>query len=172
MKRKTFFMGLLLALGILIAGVATAPGADDLLAPYEAGERAFRRAEIGDKIVYFHQRTIGEAIVEKDFIVYQFDSDTKALLDKKVHWRPEIPEDPAYAAPAITKELAEAMAEGEAVFSQLYIVSPESDVFPLDPTPENPCWVVRSAKDGRTIVTIINAVTGEFLGYGMQPPQQ
>jgi len=163
-------MGLVLAVGILIAGLTAAARADDLLAPYEADEREFRRAEVGDKIVYFHQRMIGDAIVEKDFIVYQFDRDTKALLDKKVRWRPEIPEDPAYAVPVITKELAEAMAEGEVVFSQLYIISPESDIFPLDPPPENPCWIVRSIKDGRTIVTIIDAVTGEFLGYGTQPP--
>ena len=164
-------MGLVLAVGILIAGLTAAARADDLLAPYEADEREFRRAEIGDKIVYFHQRMIGDAIVEKDFIVYQFDRDTKALLDKKVRWRPEIPEDPAYAAPVITKELAEAMAEGEVVFSQLYIISPESDIFPLDPTPENPCWVVTSVQDGNTVVTIMDAVTGEWLGYGVPPPQ-
>jgi len=32
--------------------------------------------------------------------------------------------------------------------------------------------VVRSVKDGNMIVTIIDAVTGEFLGYGVPPPKK
>ena len=63
------------------------------------------------------------------------------------------------------------MAEGKVQFSKLYIISPESDVFPLEPTPQNPCWVVRSISDGTPIVTIIDAVTGNFLGHGVLPPQ-
>ncbi len=39
------------------------------------------------------------------------------------------------------------MAAGDALFSGLYMISPESDVFPLDPPPLNPCWVVRSVTD-------------------------
>jgi hypothetical protein len=158
-----------LSISLLIHGIVAAMANDDLLAPYETGDRKFVRREIGDKIVYFHQRTIGDAIVEKDFIVYQFHKDTKQLLNKKQHWRTGLPE---HVASKITKKQAEAMAEGEVDFSQLYIISPESDIFPIEPTPENPCWVVRSTKDSRIIVTIIDAVTGEFLGYGMRPPQQ
>lgn len=62
------------------------------------------------------------------------------------------------------------MAEGEVQFSELVIISPDSDVYPLEPVPENPCWVVRSTVDGAPVVTIIDSVTGEFLGYGVPPP--
>ena len=168
-KFKVLRIGLMLAISLLIAGIAVAGNIDDLLGPYEAGDKNFERIEIGDKIVYYHQRMIDNAIVEKDFIVYQFHKDTKQLLNKKQHWRTGLPE---HVAPKITKKRAEAMAKGEVDFSQLYIISPESDIFAIEPTPENPCWIVRSTKDGRTIVTIIDAVTGEFLGYGMRPPQQ
>ena len=168
MKRKTVFQGLVFALSLLMVGIALAAASNDLLAPYETGEREFKGYEIGDKIVYFHQRMLNGAIVEKDFINYQFDRDTEELLDKKVHWRKDLPE---HVAIKVTKEHAESMAEGEVQFSKLYIISPESDVYPLEPTPENPCWVVRSISDGSMIVTIIDAVTGNFLGHGVLPPQ-
>ena len=158
----------MLVISVLIVGIAMAAGSDDLLRKYEASERKFEKFEIGDKIVYFHQRMIGDAIVEKNFIVHQFDKDTNELLDKKVHWRSDPPK---HVATVITKEQAESMAEGEIRFTALYIISPESDVFPLEPTPQNPCWVVRSVKDGNMIVTIIDAVTGKFLGYGVRPPK-
>ena len=36
----------------------------------------------------------------------------------------------------------------------------------IDPTPENPCWIVRSVDwKGKTITTVIDAMTGEILGY-------
>ena len=64
------------------------------------------------------------------------------------------------------------MAPGDIQFTKLYIISPDSDVFPLDPTPENPCWVVRSTDmdTGYPVVTIIDAVTGEKLSNGVPPP--
>ena len=175
-KRGTHFHGALLIIvglavvvGALIGGIAMAAPSNDLLAPYETGEREFKRFEIGDKIVYFHQRMLNGAIVEKDFINYQFDKDTEQLLDKKVHWRTDLPE---YVPRAeISREEAESMAEGEVLFSKLYIISPESDVYPLEPTSQNPCWVVRSVSDGTPIVTIIDAVTGKWLGYGIPPPK-
>ena len=139
----------------------------DLLAPYETGEREFRKLEIGDKIVFFHQRMVGDAYVEKDFIVYQFDGESGELLARKVHWRNDVPQ---YMAPGITKEQAEAMVEGEVESSELWIISPESDIFPIEPAPENPCWIVRSNEDGNMAVSIIDAVTGQFLGHGVQPP--
>ena len=108
------------------------------------------------------------AIVEKDFIVYQFDRDTNELLDKRMHWRPDVPEK---AVPVVAREQAEFMAEGEVRFAELYIISPDSDVFPLDPSPQNPCWVVRSVRDGDILITIVDAETGRHLGYGVPPPQ-
>lgn len=159
--------GLVFVMSVLMAGTAMADR-DGLILKYEPGQREFKRYEIGDKIIYFHQRMIDDAIVEKDFINYQFHRDTKELTDKKMHWRKDLPE---HVAPVITKEQAEYMAEGEVQFSRLYIISPKSDVYPLDPTPENPCWIVRSISDGNMIVTIIDAVTGKMLGYGVPPPK-
>jgi hypothetical protein len=60
--------------------------------------------------------------------------------------------------------------KGEIQFSELYIILPDSDVFPIEPTPINPCWAVRSIIDGMLTVTIIDAVTGENLGNGVPPP--
>jgi len=161
-------MGLLFVVSVLIFKISVAVGSNDLLREYETSEREFKRFEIGNKIVYFHQRMIDNAIVEKDFIVYQFDTATGILLKKKVQWRDDLPEHILFSL--LSKEDAESIAEGEILFSTLYIISPESDVFPLDPTPTNPCWVVRSIQDGNPIVTIIDAVTGEWLDFGVPPP--
>jgi hypothetical protein len=169
MKGKTFFSGLVLLAFTLVAVSPVMGQSDSLISAYESNAEEFTRVEIGNKIVYYKQRLIGQAIVEKDLTVYQFDKDTKQLLDKKVSFRPDLPES---LPEVIAKEQAEALAEGEVQFSQLYFISPESDVFPLDPTPENPCWVVRNISDGRMIVTIIDAVTGDWLGYGIPPPYE
>jgi hypothetical protein len=156
-------------ISVLTVGIAVsaANADDDLLARYETGDRKFERVEIGDMIVYFHQRMIDGAIVEKDFIVYQFDKDTKELLSRKIHWRSGLPE---HVTLEVAKEEAESMVEGEVQFTRLYIISPESDVFPLKPTPQNPCWVVRSIDHGRPVVTIIDAADGRILGNGVPPP--
>ena len=152
---------------MLIVGSAVVAGNDDLLGRYEKGDKEFEKVEIGDMIVYWHQRMIDDAIVEGDYIVYQFDRNTHELLKKKEHWRSDLPD---HVIPVITKEQAEYMVKGEVQFTQLYIISPESDGFPLDPTPQNPCWVVRSVDNGKMIVTIIDAVEGKILGYGVPPP--
>jgi len=136
----------------------------------EAKGIEFKSFNISDRDVYFHQRMLDSAIVEGDFINYQFDRPAQAVLKKKTHWRPGLSKHlPPLGA---TKEQAEAKAEGDVQFSQLYIISPDSDVFPLEPMPENPCWVVRSEKDGGSLVTIIDALTGEKLGYGIPPPSR
>jgi hypothetical protein len=168
---KTLFVifGLVFFLSNLIVGAALGANSNDLLRKYETGDKEFKRFEIGDRIVYFHQRMINGAIVEKDFINYQFDKNTGKLLDKKVNWRTDLPE---HIAINITKGQVESMVKGEVQFSNLYIISPKSDVFPLKPTPENPCWVVRSIQDGKPIVTIIDAVTGKLLGHGIPPPNK
>jgi hypothetical protein len=145
------------------------PATDDFLAPYEDGTRSFREVEINERlVVYYHMRTLGEAHVEKDFIVYQFDRRTGELLDKKTHWRDDLPGSlPEYS---ISREEALATVEGDPHWAQLCIISPESDVYPIDPTPENPCWVVRSKVEGELIVSVIDAVDGSLLGYGLPPP--
>ncbi len=169
MSNRMLFTCMVMVISILILGIAipATNAGDNLLAKYETGEREFKEVEIGDMIVYFHQRIIDEAIVEKDFIVYQFDKDTKELLNRKIHWRGDLPE---HVTPEITKEEAESKVKGEVQFTRLYIISPESDVFPLKPTPQNPCWVVRSFEREKPTVTIIDAMDGKILGYGIPPP--
>ena len=143
-------------------------GAADRLRQYESSDRQFEETEIGGKTVYFHQRMVGEAIVEKDYIVYQFDSETGRLLARKAHWRDDIPDRLPEAL--IAGYEAEAMVEGDIQSSRLYLISPESDVFPIAAAPTNPCWVVRSMVDGRMVVTVIDAVYGTELGRGVPPP--
>lgn len=140
---------------------------DYLLGKYEKSNREFIKIKIGNKIVYFHQRMIDEAIVEKDFIVYQFDRYSRELIEKIIQWRSGLPD---YVVPRISRETAELMAEGDIVYTSLYIISPKSHVFPLTPIPENPCWVVRSTTDGNTVITVVDAMNGEILGYGIPPP--
>lgn len=168
MNSNRFSLGVVLVVGLLLFGVVGARASDDLIRKYESNGGEFKRAEIGNKIVYFQQRMIDDAIVEKDFILYHFDRGTKQLSGKKANWRSGLPES---VIPRITREQAESMVEGKILFTKLYIISPDSDVFPVDPTPENPCWVVRSALDDFIIITVIDAITGEQLGYGTPPPQ-
>jgi hypothetical protein len=130
----------------------------------------YKRVEVGNRVVYYHQRTLGQAIVEKDFINYQFDAKSNKFLKGLKRWRKDLPDQ--LPPLRLTKEEAEAMVEGEVQFSNPYIISPDSDVFPFNPTPKNPCWVVRSIRDEAPIVTVIDAVTGEKLGCGIPPPSQ
>jgi len=140
---------------------------DALLAQYETSDRVFMRLQVGKTISYFHKRKIGDATVEKDFIRYQFDAETETLIDRTVRWRNDLP---AEVTPLHSKADAESVVEGDVQSSRLYIISPESDVFPLEVTPQNPCWVVRSLHGERLIITVVDAITGEQLGYGIPPP--
>jgi|GEM_PF-1503955 len=143
-------------------------GSEDILGSYETGDREFREYESGDRLVYYHLRMLDEAIVEKDYIVYQFDKDTQDLVDIRTRWRDDLPEH--LPTGLLSRQEAEALVEGEILRSRLYIISPESDVFPLDPTPDNPCWVVRHRVKDRPVVTIVDAVLGMVLGNGVPPP--
>jgi hypothetical protein len=154
---------------LLLCAAAIAAPPEGLLAQYGDAEREFETVEIGALRVYYHQRTIGDAIVEKDYIVYQLDRRTGELLARKSHWRDDLPAD--VPEPRVSRREAEAMVGGAALFSELFIISPESDVFPLTPTPTNPCWVVRSVGVwGEPVVTVIDAVSGRVLGEGVPPP--
>ena len=152
----------------LIFGAAAAGYGHDLLSRYEPGDLRFEEFRVGDKIVLFNQRMVDSAIVEKDYIVYQFDSRTEALLARKSHWREGLADHLPHGL--IPRGQAEVLACGEVLHSRLYIISPESHVFSLDPVPENPCWVVRSRKDGHHMLTVVDAVTGRLLGNGIPPP--
>jgi len=142
----------------------------NLLNGYVDDPSEFKELEIGNRIVYWHQRMICESKVEKDRIVFQFDRETQDLLDVKINWREDLP----LSLPRlnITKEQAESMVEGTVDGSALYIISPESDIFsPIKPTPEKPCWAVYSIDETRgSLLTVIDAVEGSVLGYGIGPP--
>ena len=158
-----------LALACLLLSGAHAATFEELALEHGDAGKEFRQAEIGGKLVYFHQRMLGLASVEKDFIVYQLDPDTGELLARKGHWRDDLPEE--LPELHLSREEAEAMAAGDVLFSRLYMISPESDVFPLDPPPVNPCWVVRSVTGaGEQVVSVIDAVEVTYLGPGVPPP--
>ena len=91
MSGRRFSVGVVLVVGLLLFGVVAARASDDLIRKYESNAGEFKRAEIGNKIVYFQQRMIDDAIVEKDFILYHFDRGTKQLSGKKANWRSGLP---------------------------------------------------------------------------------
>jgi hypothetical protein len=139
---------------------------DDLISGYETTNHNFLRIEIKNTVSYWHQRMVDGAIVEGDYINYQFDTTTQDLLKEVKHWREDVPES---IVPMITQEQAEALVEGNVLDSQLYILAPDSVVFPIEPTPTNPCWVVWSRDDGILSITVIDAMEGDVLGSGISP---
>lgn len=166
----------MLAGGLLLAALAGAAAGqvvtardEPLLAPYDASAREYLKLQIDNVVSYFHQRMAGEAIVERDFVRYRIDAGTGALLEHTVHWRPDVP---AGVTPLVTRAEAEAAVLGTVVGSRLWIIAPDSDVFPLRPPPPGPCWVVRSIVDDRLVVSILDALTGDFLGLGIPPPYE
>jgi len=142
---------------------------DDLVEVLRTSELEFKRYEIGDWVVYQHRRMIDGAKVEFDRIWYKFDKGSGELLEKDVRWRDDLPD---HLPPVIPKEQAEAMVQGPIHSTALYYISPESDVYPIEPAPKNPCWVVKIADDEDHVVDIvvIDAVEGKVLGHGMPPP--
>jgi hypothetical protein len=167
MKGISMLLDLIIIAGFLSVGTMVTPKDDILLGRYETGNMKYEKLEIGDKIVYWHQRTIDSAIVEGDFILLQFDKTTKVLLKREVHWRDDLSE---HSNLTVSKEQAESMVNGQNVSAALYIISPESKVLPINSPPKYPCWVVRSNVNRKITVTIIDAVTGEILGQGIPPP--
>ena len=148
------------------------PSEDSRLYQVEKSSRQFTRMENPALKVssYFHQRRIGDAIVEKDFIRYQFDTDTGELIQQTRKWRDNLPDELTIN---ISQAEAEAKVSGQVTSSQLLIISPESEIFHFDPVPENPCWVVRTGdEDGFSVITVVDAVTGEVLGNGTPPPSE
>jgi hypothetical protein len=163
------FFSLVLSIGFTISLTTPAcASARGLMCGLEPAERQFEEYEIGDKVVCFYQRMLDGAIVEKDFISYQFDGKTGILLAKKRHWREDLPEH--LPEIQVTREQAEAIIGGKIETTRLFILSPQSAVYPIRPVPEHPCWVVRSIAAGQVTLTVIDAVTGKVLGHGVPPP--
>jgi len=158
-------------LALAIALPAASASADRaLLEPYEDGTREFRALEINDELlVYFHQRTVEEATVERDQIVYQFDSSTGELIARLSSWRDDLPE--TLPDLGLSAEAAAGMVEGDVRSVRLLYIDPESCVYPFDPAPTNPCWVVTAFDErGHMSLTVFDAVDGRYLGQGVPPP--
>ena len=180
-RRNRFLIGMVVALLIgaiaVIASCSPEPPEaqwditceDDLLKKLETSDKEFERYERGDAIFYYHKRMIDNAIVEFDRLWYKFDKNTKELIEKDVHWRDDLPE---HLPPIISREQAESMVRGEIDSAALYFIDPESNVFPIKPTPRNPCWVVWLTGDTGYIedVVVIDAVEGKIVGQGIPPP--
>ena len=126
----------------------------------------FSKTEIGNKGIYYKQRVIDGVKIEKDFSVYEFDKGTGSLLNKKDNFRNigEIPK------AKITREEAESKVFGKVLFSELILIAPDSDVFPLEPKPKNPVWAVRVEENGMQKIVVVDSINGKILGRGIVPP--
>ncbi len=159
----------LVGLALLLALPSLAADPLAVIEEHGDGHLEFERVVVGPFEVHHHQRTLHGAVVEKDQIVYRFDRKTGEFLSRKSSWREGL--ESRTPEPVVAAAEAMALAPGAVLFVGLYVISPESDVFPITPTPENPCWLIRSEDmAGFQHVTIVDAVTGEKLGPGVPPP--
>ncbi|MCK4414387.1 MAG: hypothetical protein KAY32_12665 [Candidatus Eisenbacteria sp.] len=168
--RCSVCQGLLVLVGMitLVPALALASGYGFLDGMKVEG-LAFEEIRVSEStVVYFHQRALGEAMVEKDYIVYQFDIEGGELLARKSHWREDLPE--SLPPVRVSAQEAAAVVGGAVESVRLILVSPESDIFPLRPVPANPCWVVKSVLHGNAGLTLVDATSGETLGEGVPPP--
>lgn len=137
----------------------------------------FKIYYVGERIVCYYERKIGQAIVEKDYINYQFDKENKELLSRKINWRNDLKEDKIPAI--ITKEEVNKLVlndiglgnEVKILWRKLYIISPNSDIHKLDYLTTDPCWVVHLEVNGKQDIYIYNAVNGKQIGKGIVPPE-
>ena len=144
------------------------PSSDELLRKYEKSDRLFKRTEWRDWIFYRHRRMIDGIKIEGNEIAYIFNRNTKELIRKDIHWRDDLPK---HLPPVIPKEQAESIAGGGSAY--LYFLS-TGGIFPTKQAPRNPCWVVwktiKTDKYGTYYnITIVDAVEGRILGYGIPP---
>jgi len=135
--------------------------------------------DIGTKEVYWNQRMVGEAIVEGATTVVQFDPAASEYVEV-LSLRNDVI-DSAILQPVLLKAEVESLVLstcgsctiGE---SQLFILMPDSAIFPVTSEPTHPSWVVYAKAgqnpDGTTrqVISIFDSVTGDFLGYGVSPP--
>ncbi len=135
----------------------------------------FKLYEIGDLLICYYERKIKDIIVEKDHLNFQFNKESSELINKKISWRDDIKED-LLPQTKITQEeinkiaLKEEKEDAEVLWSKLYIISPNSDIHRLSEATNDPCWVVWLRTKGVQKIKIYNAVSGQFLSYGIAPP--
>ena len=153
---------------------------DELLGKYEKSDRPFRKSVSKRTITYVHERKIDGVEVTEDRISYVFDKNTKELIRKYVKWRDDLPEH-LPPVPLISKDEVESIAKSEAkgkimntslAHTRLCYISSNDCWYPIEPPPENPCWIVYFAdKYGYNVdVIIIDAVEGKILGHGVPFP--
>ena len=155
-----------------VSVTSVTPSEDELLGKYEKSDRTFKKSITNRTIIYVHYRSIDGVPVDGDHRIYVFDKNTKALIRKAIYWRDDLPE---HLPPVISKEQAESIAGGGS--ATLRFVSPQFFVSPPEQATKNPCWVVWIDKGdvyglGYSIynITIVDAVEGKILGYGLPPP--
>jgi len=148
---------------IPVMGNEGSGGEDSLVSQYS--DKEFDRYQHGNTTIFFHQRMIGEAAVEGDFLNYRFDTESGELVGNSSNWRENMPS----SLPTVISEseaLKKAGGEGDA---QLYYLSSNSTIY--RPAPETPVWVVWHSHepDRWGNVTVIDAITGEFIASGIPP---
>ncbi|MFH1132853.1 MAG: hypothetical protein V1735_00005 [Nanoarchaeota archaeon] len=128
----------------------------------------YQSVEIGNKIVMYQPRVINGAIVEGDSKIQIFEKTTSKFIEQKGHWRSDLPRN--IPSPKITKQDAEKIAGGQVLFSDLWIISPDSVVFVIKPVPLNPVWAVNQKVGDSYQISLIDSVTGINIGQGIPPP--
>jgi len=156
------FVGVLLAL-LLAVGVSGS-------AQFRDGVE-FEELVIGDMRVEFYQRQVGDAIVEGDYIVRQYDVESGELVKEIIEWRSDLPEELPLT---IGRDEAIERVGGDVAFAELYYLADGSPVHPV--YSPNPCWVIDATLpvDRSTqyvTSSVVDAVTGELLGRASPPPQ-
>jgi len=159
----------LLVIAVTFFGVTPVMGSegseseDTLVSQYSDEE--FDRYQHGNITIFFHQRMVGEAIVEGDFLNYRFDSETGELVGKSSNWRENMPS----SLPTVISESEALEKAGGGEYAQLYYLSPNSTIY--RPAPETPVWVVwhPHKPDRWGNVTVIDAITCEFIAFGIPP---
>jgi hypothetical protein len=132
-------------------------------------DQNFKKFTTDTNVIFFSQRMIDGAVVEKDQSVYVFDKSNGKLKEKKISHRSGLPEHLSLGL--ISKDQAESSVSGSSKFSTLYYASPNSDIFNIDFNRSNPIWAVTSFNQDKVAsLTIIDATTGKKLGNGVPPP--
>jgi uncharacterized repeat protein (TIGR01451 family) len=142
----------------------------DIPALVSAG--GFQQNLFGTTTVCSYQRYLGPALVEKDFLNYQFDQQGK-LSKKIVSWQTEL--DQMAMTDLVSRNkivaLARTLTNADAITAQLYIISPNSDIFPRRPYPYA-AWVTSVTIDSHTTISVFDAHAGNFVGQALPPPSQ
>ena len=165
---RTLLLVLLATALLVVPGRAA--GQPSIATVFRGQPMELEEVRVSDEItVYYALRTVGDVTIEGDFVVFDRDSETRQLVLRNSHWREDVPET---FPRLIGMDAAAAIVGGSVEWGQLYLISPESRVFPLDPTPTNPCWVLSAQRiDGGRWLPIVDAVSGEILGEGVPPPR-